>query len=392
MPEEKPSGKKQRKQRPRAHHGEGSVFELKDSKRTKRFVAQITLEDGTKKKTYHATEREAIAARRKMLNELEQGVIATGPQQKLKDYLEYWLEDVHRATIKVSTYALYRRNLDKHIIPHLGHIQLKKLTTDHVQAFCAKMSQEGLKPGTVRILHTILSGALDDAVQWKRITVNVCKTVKLPRYTKRKIHPLDEEQARRLVKAAQGSRLDCVIVLALTTALRLGEILALRWEDIDVEKRTLRVSHTVNYIHRQGWVEDEPKSESSNRSLTLPQVTVEALKQHRTHQLEARLKAGTRWKDMGLVFPNRDGEYFRRPRLYAIFKKLLQEAGLPNIRFHDLRHSAATILLSTGVPAKVVQEILGHANISTTMNIYGHVFPSTHGDAMDEMDHFFRQE
>jgi integrase len=107
--------------------------------------------------------------------------------------------------------------------------------------------------------------------------------------------------------------------------------------------------------------------------------------------LEVRLKAGTRWKEQGLVFPNRDGGYFRRPRLYAIFKKLLQEANLPDMHFHDLRHSAATILLSMGVPAKVVQEILGHGNISTTMNIYGHVFPSMHRDAMDEMDDFFRE-
>lgn len=390
--EEKQPAKKQRKPRPRTHHGEGSVFELKDSQRTKRFVAQITLENGKKKKTYHATEKEAIAARRKMLNELEQGVLATGPQQKLKDYLEYWLENVHRITLKVSTYALYRRNLDNHIIPQLGHIQLKKLTTDHVQAFCAKMSQEGLKPGTVRLAHTILSTALDDAVRWKRIPLNVCKAVKLPRHTRQKIQPLNEEQAHQLIKAAQGSRLDCIIFLALTTALRLGEILALRWEDIDLEKRTLQVSHTVNYIWKHGWVENEPKSESSSRSLVLPQVTVEALKQHRTHQLEARLKAGTRWKDMGLVFPNRDGGYFARANLYIIFKKLLQEAGLPKIRFHDLRHSAVTILLSMGVPAKVVQEILGHASITTTMNIYGHVFPSTHRDAMNEMDHFFGSE
>ncbi len=391
MTEEKQPAKKQRKQRPRAHHGEGSVFELKDSKRTKRFVAQITLEDGTKKKTYHATEKEAIAARRKMLNDFEQGRIATGPQQKLKEYLEYWLEEAHKPTLKISTYALYRRHLDNHIIPHLGHIQLKKLTSDHVQAFCANLLQEGLKSGTVRLVHTILSTALDDAVRWKRIPINVCETVKLPRHARRKVQPLDEEQARRLVKAAQGSRLDAIIFLALTTALRLGEILALRWEDIDLEKKTLQVRHTVDYIWKQGWVEDEPKSASSNRSLVLPHVTVEVLKQHRALQLEGRLKAGAKWKDMGLVFPNRNGGYFRRARLYANFKKLLREAGLPDIHFHDLRHSAATILLSMGVPPKVVQEILGHASISTTMNIYGHVFPSTHQDAMDEMNKFFRE-
>jgi integrase len=166
-------------------------------------------------------------------------------------------------------------------------------------------------------------------VRWKRVAVNVCEAVKLPRHIQREVHPLDQEQARRLLAAAQGSRLDCILTLALTTGMRLGEILALRWGEIDLEEQ-------------------------------------------------------------GLVFPNRNGGYFRRTRLYAIFKKLLQEADLPDMHFHDLRHSAATILLSMGVAAKVVQEILGHGNISTTMNIYGHVLPAMQRNAMDDMDDFFR--
>ena len=325
------------------------------------------------------------------LQEQKQGILAAGPQQTVAHYLNYWLEEVHKVTLKVSTYALYRRHLDNHILPSPGHIQLRKLTADQVQAFCSQMSKNGLKSGTVRPVHTILDAALQDAVRWKRLTINVCETVKLPRHTQREVQPLDQEQARRLLDAARGSRLDCILIVALTTGMRLGEILALRWSDIDLEVRVLQVRHTVDYIKGHGWVETEPKTEHGRRSLLLPQVTVDALKAHRTSQLEVRLKAGTRWKEQGLVFPNRDGGYFRRPRLYAIFKQLLQEAHLPDMHFHDLRHSAATILLSMGVPAKVVQEILGHGNISTTMNIYGHVFPSMHRDAMDEMDDFFRE-
>lgn len=372
----------------RHHRGEGSVY---FDKRNDRWGGSFFTEDGKRRYVYGKTEREAWEKLRAAQYEEKQGLLARGPKQTVKDYLNYWLEDTHKATLKVSTYAMYRRHLDNHIIPHLGHIPLKKLTTDHVQSFCSKLSSEGLKSGTVRLVHTILYAALQDAVRWKRLTVNACETVKLPRHTQREVQPLDQEQAKRLLRVAQGSRLDCIIIVALTTGMRLGEILALRWTDIDVEERVLEVRHTVDYIKGHGWVESEPKTEHGRRSLLLPHVTVDALKGHRTYQLEVRLTAGVTWKEQGLVFPNRDGGYFRRPRLYAIFKKLLQESNLPDMHFHDLRHSAATILLSRGVPIKVIQEILGHGNISTTMNIYGHVLPSMHRNAMDDMDDFFKE-
>jgi integrase len=371
----------------RRGRGEGSIYY---DKKNDRYAGSFYTQEGKRRYVYGKTEKEAREKLRAIQFEERQGMLVTGPKQSVKDYLNYWLEEVHKSTLKLSTYALYRRHLDNHIIPHLGHIQLKKLTTDQVQAFCSKMSTEGLKSGTVRLLHTILYAALQDAMRWKRVAVNVCEAVKLPRYIQREVHPLDQEQARRLLQAAQGSRLDCILTLALTTGMRLGEILALRWIDIDLEERVLHVRHTVDYIQGHGWVESEPKTANSRRSILLPQVTVDALREHRASQLEARLKAGTTWKEQGLVFPNRYGGYFRRMRLYAIFKKLLQEADLPDMHFHDLRHSAATILLSMGVPAKVVQEILGHGNFSTTMNIYGHVLPSMHRDAMDEMDDFFK--
>jgi len=371
----------------RQHHGDGSVY---FDKKNARWAGSFYSQEG-RRYVYGKTEREAWEKLRAAQYEEKQGRLAKGPKQTVKDYLNYWLEETHKPTLKTSTYALYRRHLDNHIIPHLGHIQLKKLTTDQVQRFCSEMSNDGLKSGTVRLLHTILYTALKDAVHGKRLVVNVCEAVKLPRLTRREVKPLDQEQAQRLIQAAQGNRLECIITLALTTGMRLGEILALRWDDINLEERALHVRHTVDYIKGHGWVESEPKTENSTRRLQLPQVTIDSLKQHRIYQREARLKGGAHWKEQGLVFPNRYGGYFRRMRLYTIFKKLLQEADLPDMHFHDLRHSAATILLSMGVQAKVVQEILGHGNISTTLNIYGHVFPSTHRDAMDDMDDFFER-
>ena len=218
--EEQP-GKKPRRQRRRAH-GEGSVFELKGRERNRKkpWVAQITLENGRKKQTYHATQQEAIAARRKMLNELEQGILATGPHQHLADYLEYWLEDVHKPAIKLTSYLRYRVLLNKHLLPDLGHIQLTKLTVRHVQSFYAKKLEEGLSASTVRMLHAILHRALADAVRSTLVGRNVCDQVTLPRPRKPETRILSVEQAQHLVETVRGHRLEALFLVALTTGMR----------------------------------------------------------------------------------------------------------------------------------------------------------------------------
>jgi integrase len=174
------------KQRRRGH-GEGSIYQRKDG----RWVAEVTLDDGKRKQLYAKTQAEAVAKRNQVLLDQKQGILAKGPKQTVKQYVEYWLEDVHRATLKVSTYALYRRHLNNHIIPELGYIQLQKLTADQIQAFYAKMLREGLSPNTIRLIHTILGTALKDAVKWKRIPINICDAVSPPRSQRHEILPLD---------------------------------------------------------------------------------------------------------------------------------------------------------------------------------------------------------
>ena len=142
------------------------------------------------------------------------------------------------------------------------------------------------------------------------------------------------------------------------------------------------------YITHHGFKEGEPKTETSRRNIVLPQFVIEVLKRHHMTQLEARLKVGVTWIDRDLVFPDDDGDFVIAETLVRRFHKLLREIGLPRIRFHDLRHSAATLLLGMGVPAKVVQELLGHSTISITMDVYSHVLPAMHKDAMDKMDAF----
>jgi integrase len=368
--------------------GEGSIYKRQDG----RWAADITIE-GRRRKTLYGRTREEV--HEKLLtaqHEKRQGLLRTGPKQTVKAYLNFWLEEMHRPKIKVSTYALYRQNLDNHLIPALGHIQLHRLTTDQVQSLCADKLKNGFRSGTVRLMYRILHVALKDAVRKKRLALNVCDAVDLPRLIQHEIQPLTMEQAQKLLDAARQSRLECLLTVAIVTGMRLGELLALRWSEINLTRGILQVRHTVNLIKGFGITESEPKTESSKRSIILPPFVIDALVQHRASQNEARIKAGAKWQELGLVFPNTQGGYFRRPKLHTMYKKLLKEAGLPDIRFHDLRHSAATIFLSMGIHPKIVQEVLGHSDITLTLSVYSHVLPSMQQEAMNRMDALFREE
>lgn len=369
-------------------HGEGSIFQRKDG----RWVAQITLEDGRHKLLYGKTRKEVHEKLQKALYEQKQGTLLIGPQQTIKQYLEHWLEDVHKSTVRISTYVRYRNLLDLHILPGLGSIQLQKLTPQQVQTLYARKLKEGLSARSVRLLHAVLHKAFDTAVRTNLVTRNVCNVVTPPRLTKYEIQPLSEEQARMLLEVARGHRLEALLTLAITTGMRRGELLALRWQDLNFDHKSLQILRALNRLVGYGFVETEPKTSKSRRKIILPDLVIDLLKQHRAHQLEERLMAGVRWHDQDLVFCNTHGGFLQADRLREMLQRLLKEAGLPYIRFHDLRHSAATILLSMGVHAKVVQELLGHSAISMTMDTYSHVLPSMHQEAMEKMDEMFGQK
>ena len=201
---------------------------------------------------------------------------------------------------------------------------------------------------------------------------------------------LTMEQAHTLIESVRGHRLEMLLTLALTMGMRRGEMLALRWTDIDLERQILKVQRTVDYIPRYGYVENEPKTVAGRRLLMIPSFVVDMLKQHHLQQLETRLQAGSLWEDLDLVFTDLHGGYFNPRYLEKIFRKIIAEAGLPPIPFHNLRHSAATLLLSMGVPLKVIQEILGHSNFAITANIYTDVLPTMQKEAMEKWDLEFK--
>ena len=199
------------------------------------------------------------------------------------------------------------------------------------------------------------------------------------------------EQAIKLLEVAKGSRIEALLLVAFTTGMRKGELLALRWDDIDLEKGVLYVQRTVSRIPGRGYMESEPKTKSSRRRIVLPGVAIEALKGHYSNQEKARVKAGEKWNNWGIVFANKYGGFLRPDTVLDTFHQLLKDADLPTMRFHDLRHSAATILFVAGVNPKVIQELLGHSTISLTMDNYSHVLPSMHEEAMGKMDDLFGQ-
>jgi integrase len=300
----------------------------------------------------------------------------------------FYLENGKRKTV----YVKVRELLDLHILPELGYLQLQKLTIQHVQAFYSTL-QKKLSASRVRFIHSTLHKALDDAVRTGLVAKNVCDSVTLPRRIRREMQVLTPEQARKVVEAAKGSRMEALLLLALTTGMRRGELLGLKWEDITLDEHngSLQVRRSMTRVAGHGVVTSEPQTASSRRKIALSPFVVGVLKKHHVHQLEMRLQAGAKWMENNLVFCNVYGNFLHPARLYLLFQRVLMEAGVPRIRFHDLRHSAATILLSMGVNVKVVQEMLGHSRISMTLDTYSHVLPGMQEEAVEKISGLFQR-
>ncbi len=372
------------------NYGEGSIYLRNDG----RFVGSLMLPNNKRKDYYGKTKQEVKDKLKKAKAQLEQGTLVTAQQQSVASYLDSWLA-IKQASVRASTVVSYRGIIHNHIVPHIGYMKLQKLAGDHIQELYATLLEKGLSPTTVGTVHTLLSSACKDAVKWKRIAVNPCASVTPPRQTHKEMKFLTVEQAQQLLEAAQGHKLEAMIVLAVLTGMRRGELCALHWEDLDFSKGTVRIHRSLSYKNADGngcvYREELPKTAAGMRTIPLPDVALEALKAHRARQREQRLQAGSAWKNLDLVFCTGIGSYYNQSNHHKVFRKMLETAGLPVIRFHDLRHSAATILLSMGVNPKVIQERLGHANITITLGRYAHVTESMQHEANKTLNQAFKR-
>ena len=365
-------------------HGEGSIYQRKDG----RWAGAITLENRKRKTFYGETRKEVQEKLKAALYEQQQGTLVVGPQQTLGAYLEKWLEQVVRLTKRPNTYNGYRTVVNAHLKPALGHIKLQKLSAEQLQAFFAQ-KQEKLKPSTLAHIHSVISSALSNAVKWGLVGRNVASLVSLPRVERYEGQVLTVDQARKLLEVARGSRIDVLLLVALTTGMRQGELVALHWSDLNFETGVLQVRRNVTHMTGKGYVEREPKTKAGRRKIGLTDVVLEALKEHRERQQQARMKAGEKWQERGLIFANIYGGYFDADHVGAIFKKLLKKAGLPDVRFHDLRHSVATVLLAAKMDLKAVSELLGHSSVAITADIYQSVLSEQQREIVDKMDNLY---
>jgi len=267
----------------------------------------------------------------------------------------------------------FRRDLHAH--PELGWHEHR--TTSRI---VEHLAAAGLSPRTVQYLRAILRRALGQALKWGLLARNVATLVDPPRVERHEVEPLTPEQAKALLATCRGDRLEALYTVALA--------LGLRWDDVDLDGDMLRVRKQLQRIDGKLQL-TEPKTARSRRSIALPGFAVQALREHRVRQFEERLLAGSRWQDMGLVFPSTIGTPVEPRNLVPQYHRLLDRAGLPAKRFHDLRHTCATLLLIQGEDIRVVMDVHGHSQISLTANTYQHVVQSLKERAADRMEAMF---
>jgi integrase len=320
------------------------------------------------------TKTEAERALRKATVDRDGGLVFEAGSLMLGSYLDRWLFNI-RDTVRQRTWERYEQIVRVHLKPAFGKKKLKNLTPTQVRSLYREKLDSGLASRTVQYIHTSLHKALKDAVSDGLVPRNVTEGIKAPKPKKKEINPLNPEQTRVFLEAARGDRFEALYILAVHCGLREGELLGLKWDDLDFEAGKLSVRRTLSET-RTGHIFEAPKN-GKGRNIHLTQAAKDALRSHRKRQNAERLRVGSKWEDHGLVFPSRKGTTMNAKNLTARhFKPILKRSELPDIRLHDLRHTCATLLIPRGVHPKFVQELLGHATIAITLDTYSHVLPS----------------
>jgi integrase len=368
----------------RRGNNEGSIYRRKDGY----WVGQYGIQTpkGIKTRYIYGKRREDVREKlAKAIADRDGGLVYDAGNMTVGEYLDRWLNDSVRNTVRRRTWERYEQFVRVHLTPALGKIKVAKLTPAHVRGLYRDRLDSGLAPRTVLHIHRAFSKALKQAVADGLIPRNPAAPVKPPQPRQVEIRPLNREQVRALFEAASGNRLEALYVVAVTAGLRRGELQGLKWDDLDLEAGMLQVRRTLSEP-KGGYIFEAPKS-GKGRSIRLTRKATLALREHRKRQLEERMQKAGLWQEQGLVFPSGVGTPLSGGNLNRTFKATLQRAGLPkSTRFHDLRHTCATLLLKQGVNPKFVQELLGHADISLTLNVYSHVLPDMGDAAAGAMD------
>jgi integrase len=358
----------------RRGNNEGTIY-----KRGKRWCAQIRV-NGRRLTKYGATQGEVREWLKETIASVDNG-IAVAPGT-LGEFLPSWLETI-KSSIRLSSYRTYEIHIVHHIVPELGKIKLQDLRPDHIQRFYTAKLEAGTGRETLRLCHSILHRALGDAVKWGLLMRNACDAVSKPRAKQKEMSVWDADQVAQFLEVVNGHRWEALFYLSVTTGLRQSELIGLFWTDLDWDARKLHIQRQ----YYRGRI-TELKRKSSRRPIVLGEVAIQKLRERQ--EIQARERAHGSWEEQGFIFTSRNGQPASREVLRRTFARLAEEAGLPKIRFHDLRHTAATLMLKEGIHPKVVSERLGHSNIGMTLNTYSHVLPSLQEDVAARFDVLFQ--
>lgn len=330
----------------------------------------------------YRSRKDAERARVELLSQVHQGTYVAPSKVSLGEFLvEEWLP-AKRSTVKETTLASYEMHVTKHITPRIGGAPLTTLGPAQLNAFYAELlasgrrsGSGGLSPTTVRRIHATLHKAMADAVRWGRLARNAADQADPPRAAQAEMSIWTREELRAFLDGVRGDRLFAAWLLAATTGMRRGELLGLRWSDVDLEAGTVSVRQ-IRTVARYSVLTVAPKTDKGTRTIALDGETAAGLRAHRVAQMEERLLLGPGYRnDEDLVFTRPDGTPIHPERLSSMFRQLCRRSGLPAVRLHDVRHSYVTALLAAGVPLKVVSQRVGHASPMVTMTIYQHVLP-----------------
>ena len=352
-------------------------------------------ESGKRKQKWHTvqgTKKDAEAELARLINEVNTGDYVEPSKMLVREYLDRWLKDYAGQAASPKTLERYHQIIDGNIKPALGGYTLPKLKPLHIQSFYTEARTTGRKDGkgglsaqTVLHFHRILHRALGQAVKWQLLVRNPVDAVEPPRPERKEMKVLDNAGTAQLLKKLDGSLLYMPVIIAVTTGMRRGELLALSWRNVDLKSGQITINQALEQT-KEGVRFKTPKTDRSRRGVALPSFVVDILKAHKKEQAETRLRLGPAYENNDLVFPRPDGTVWPPDSFSTAFAAFIRRSKLPHVRLHDLRHSHATQLLLQGVHPKVVSERLGHSKVGITLDTYSHVLPGMQEDAAEKID------
>ena len=369
-------------------NGEGTIRQRKDG----RWEGLYTV-NYKRKSVYGKTQEEVRKKLNKILNDIDNNVYIEDSKITVGEWLYTWLYDYKKDTVKQKTFEGYETLIRVHLIPAFSKIQLKRLTVDHVQKFISRKIKEGLSSRTIRYMNTLLHGALRQAINNGLLVRNVSEAVVLPERQQKERKFLTADEQNKLIESLKEEEQGFILLFALSTGLRRGELLALRWSNYDTENRHISIKENLSRLKRNDGKTHltftTPKTASSRRTIPLLPEIAKMLDVHQSTQILKRLKAGQLWENNDLIFCTDFGKPIEPRNLRRVLERACERANIQSINIHALRHAFATRALENGIPLKVVSDILGHSSISMTADIYSHVSIETMENEMQKISAIF---